>query len=186
VVAVNAVDNLAEGTSEGTEVGTAIAVDPDGDDLTLSLAPVEVAEGEGRFDVDGDGTNAFEINEEGEITVADADDLDFDADIFADLADNEQPSLTFNVVATEDTDQELTGQDQVTIGLFEQPEGANIDIDGNGEVTGLTDGILIARSLIGFGDVDLVSGNVFGDGATRTEANEINTFVDGLEQSSIG
>ena len=64
-------------------------------------------------------------------------------------------------------------------------DNLTIDIDGNGSVTGFTDGILLTRSLVGFGNVDLVAGNVFGEGATRTEADDINLLVQGLVESSI-
>lgn len=58
----------------GTAVGTLTAVDPDADDvLTFALT-------EGNPDLDGDGTNGFGIDPTtGEITVTDADDLDFAA-----------------------------------------------------------------------------------------------------------
>ncbi|WP_224410792.1 choice-of-anchor I family protein [Oscillatoria salina] len=64
---------VAENSAVGTVVGTVTATDPDVDDtLTYEIT-------DGNLDPDGDGVDAFAIDADtGEITVADADDLDFE------------------------------------------------------------------------------------------------------------
>jgi hypothetical protein len=57
------------------------------------------------------------------------------------------------------------------------PHNEMLDVDGNGIAQGSTDGILIARYLFGFSGDTLING-VIGSGATRTTANEIETFLD--------
>ncbi|MFP4253827.1 MAG: cadherin repeat domain-containing protein, partial [Halothece sp.] len=61
-----------ENSAVDTVVGTVAASDPDEDELTFAIAS-------GNDDVDDDGNPAFNINEQGEILVNDADDLDFEA-----------------------------------------------------------------------------------------------------------
>ena len=53
------------------------------------------------------------------------------------------------------------------------------DIDGNGVVDALTDGILVIRYLLGFNDADLIA-DVIGTGATRTTAADIRTYIESL------
>jgi hypothetical protein len=52
----------------------------------------------------------------------------------------------------------------------------SLDIDGNGEVDALTDGLLVLRYLFGFRDATLINGAI-GSGATRTTADEIETYI---------
>lgn len=57
----------------------------------------------------------------------------------------------------------------------------SLDIDSNGSVDPITDGILILRHLWGLADDDLIAG-ALGDGANRTDPNEISQFLeDNLE-----
>ena len=141
------------------EVGDPIqATDPEGDTLTFAITS-------------GNETGAFAINNDGNnngiITVNDAAEIGNDGDVF---------DLTVEI-DDGSNDPVTTG---VTVNVSAAPT-ANIDVDDNGEITGFTDGILLARALVGFGDANLVAGNVFGPGANRTEAADINTFVDQLE-----
>jgi 1,4-alpha-glucan branching enzyme len=70
---------------------------------------------------------------------------------------------------------------------LETAKGSFGDIDGNGVVDALTDGILLIRSLFGFSGDALISGAVgdsttagaVGD-ATRTTAAEIQTYIDSM------
>tara|TARA_B110000977_G_scaffold27940_1_gene35616 strand:+ start:1257 stop:4331 length:3075 start_codon:yes stop_codon:yes gene_type:complete len=57
--------------------------------------------------------------------------------------------------------------------------GAIIDIDGNGQVDALTDGLLILRYLFGLEGDTLTSGVVASD-ATRTSAKDIEAYLDTL------
>jgi hypothetical protein len=53
-----------------------------------------------------------------------------------------------------------------------------LDVDGNGIAEPLTDGRIIFRYLSQFSGAQLVAGNVFGVGATRTTADAITAFLD--------
>jgi hypothetical protein len=147
VVTANVVDNIAENSSVGTRIGTALAVNPDDPEADLDFAL------EGDLDVDGDGTNAFEISEDGVITVADAGDLNFEADFFA---DQDEPSLTFAVTATQTNEDPLTGSSStVTVNLIDvepedgEPTDFDLDVDGSGQANGAVDGLNILRVLFG-------------------------------------
>ena len=52
----------------------------------------------------------------------------------------------------------------------------SLDIDGNGSVEPLSDGLLILRYLFGFRDATLITGAI-GSGATRTTAPEIEAYL---------
>ena len=54
-----------------------------------------------------------------------------------------------------------------------------LDIDGNGQVDALTDGLLIMRYLFGLRDASLITGAV-GPGATRTTAFDLETSLSGF------
>ncbi len=57
-----------------------------------------------------------------------------------------------------------------------------LDIDGNGEVDALSDGLLIVRHLFGFEGDSLINGAVAAD-ATRTTVSEIESFLNASETS---
>jgi hypothetical protein len=173
-VAAN-VNDISENTPqetfspEGAFVGQALAVDPDDEAEGFEWA----IDGD-NLDVDGDGNDAFAIDGEGEITVNDPDDLDFE----------EQESFTFNVEATEvGVADPLTGQTEVTVGLRDRAEalGTSLNVDGgsvNGDPTdALTDGILTFRYLQGTPADLLTQGDVLADDAERTEGQGIFDFL---------
>ena len=56
-----------------------------------------------------------------------------------------------------------------------------LDIDDNGEVKSLTDGLLVLRYLFGFRGLSLIDGSI-GNNATRIQANEIEDYVESLVQ----
>ncbi len=62
---------------------------------------------------------------------------------------------------------------------FSEP-GLNIDIDGNGEIGALSDGLLIVRSLFGFTGDSLISNAIDLENAIRTTAPEIEAFIDSI------
>lgn len=51
-----------------------------------------------------------------------------------------------------------------------------LDVDGNGSVTPLTDGLLLLRYLFGFRDDALIN-NAVGDGATRTNGEKLGLYI---------
>jgi hypothetical protein len=55
-----------------------------------------------------------------------------------------------------------------------------LDVDGNGSLSALEDGVLILRSLFGFTGETLISGAV-GVGCTRCTAEEIGTYLSSIE-----
>lgn len=55
--------------------------------------------------------------------------------------------------------------------------GRGFDVDGSGEATPLTDGIIITRYMFGFRGEDLLAGDVLGGDATRTDPGAIVDFI---------
>ena len=60
---------------------------------------------------------------------------------------------------------------------------SELDIDGSGDVTALTDGLLLIRYLFGFSGDSLISGAV-GTNATRTTSTEIQDYIKARVTSS--
>ena len=54
--------------------------------------------------------------------------------------------------------------------------GGRLDVDGNGEVDPLTDGVLITRYLFGFRGASLIAGAV-GHGCSRCTAGAIESYL---------
>ena len=59
---------------------------------------------------------------------------------------------------------------------------SNLDIDGDGDISALTDGLLILRNLFGLEGEPLVS-SVIGDQATRSSAEAIVDYINGIKDS---
>jgi hypothetical protein len=72
-------------------------------------------------------------------------------------------------------------QDGSFYGVFGQrfAEPATLDVDANGSIQPLIDGLLVLRALFGFTGASLTSGAV-GNGCTRCDAGAIETYLDGL------
>ena len=70
-------------------------------------------------------------------------------------------------------------RDAAEIVAFLQGCGADLDIDGDGMVQPLTDGLLFLRYLFGFRDGVLLAGAV-GEDCTRCSATEIESYIDSL------
>ena len=122
---------------------------------------------EGSFDFDGNGT--YDALTDGLLFLRYA--FDFTGS-----------DVTDGVVAN---DSSMTNAE--ILASLETAKGSFGDIDGNGVVDALTDGILLIRSLFGFSGDALISGAVgdstttgaVGD-ATRTTAAEIQTYIDSM------
>ncbi|PNW58873.1 UNVERIFIED_CONTAM: hypothetical protein BEN50_05785 [Euhalothece sp. KZN 001] len=142
--------SLEENSSDGTSVGTLTANDPDGDTLSYSIVD----------------SSEFSINDQGEITVADSSALDFETN----------PSFAFDV---EVSDGNLTDTASVAIDLENQinENGFTYDVDQNGEIDGLTDGILIIRHLFGVDGPELTDGAI-AENAQRTNPDAIANYLD--------
>jgi hypothetical protein len=70
-------------------------------------------------------------------------------------------------------------RDAAAIVAFLDGCGADLDIDGDGMVLPLTDGILFLRYLFGFRGAPLVAGAV-GPACTRCTAEEIEAYIESL------
>ena len=60
--------------------------------------------------------------------------------------------------------------------VSEPPVSMVFDIDGNGSIDALTDGLMLIKYLFGFRDINLISGSL-GSGATRTIASDVETYI---------
>ena len=74
-------------------------------------------------------------------------------------------------------DAQVTSPQEIASKL--QSLGTDLDIDQDGEVNALTDGLLILRFLFGLSDNSLVS-NVLGQNAQRTSASDIASYLESL------
>ena len=59
---------------------------------------------------------------------------------------------------------------------------SSLDIDGNGDISALTDGLLILRNLFGLEGETLIS-DVIGDQSTRSSANAIIDYINSIKDS---
>ena len=59
---------------------------------------------------------------------------------------------------------------------------SSLDIDGNGDISALTDGLLILRNLFGLEGGTLIS-DVIGDQSTRSQANAIIDYINSIKDS---
>ena len=84
----------------------------------------------------------------------------------------EADALVSNVVGIE-----AKRNDALTIAQYMDDNRTQFDIDGNGQVDALTDGILILRYMFTFRGNTLIANDVIGDNATRTTAAEIENVL---------
>ncbi|MEC4985303.1 MAG: choice-of-anchor I family protein [Oscillatoria sp. PMC 1068.18] len=107
---------VAENSAAGTVVGTVTATDSDAND------PLSYAITDGNLDSDGDGINAFAIDSEtGEITVADADELDFET----------TPNFALEVTVTDAAGLSDTGEINVNLTNVVEPVTLNSPSENN-------------------------------------------------------
>ncbi|AFZ51391.1 cadherin domain-containing protein [Dactylococcopsis salina] len=144
----------------GTVIGEVTATDPDEDELTFEIT-------EGNEDLDGDGEVAFTIDENGEITVNDTDDLDFES----------QNSFMFGVTVTDE--EGLTVTEMITVNLETEPEDPSVlsAVDdlvfgtSNNDTLNAADqnNLYTGNNQITFTGAgeDLVDGSIGGDGSNR-------------------
>lgn len=99
VISTGQVLTVAENSASGTIVGNVVATDPEGNNITAW------AINDGNLDIDGDGTQPFAISDTGQITVTDAEDLDFEA------------SSTFTLLVAATDENGAVGTQNVTVEL---------------------------------------------------------------------
>ena len=142
--------SILKSSAEGKMVGTVTATDSEGDDISYSI------EGD-IFAIDSDS---------GEITVADTTALQ--------ATDNETLEIA---VTASDGEAETTANVNVQLEEAVNETGFNYDVDGDGEIGNLTDGILIIRHLFGFTGEALTNG-ALGEQAQRTNPEAIKEYLD--------
>jgi hypothetical protein len=78
------------------------------------------------------------------------------------------------------------GQDGNGLGVFAQRfgEGIVLDIDGNGVIGALTDGLLVLRYLFGFSGAALASAAT-GSGCMRCDGASLKAYLDGLPPGTL-
>jgi hypothetical protein len=86
-------------------------------------------------------------------------------------------SLTFNALGPG-----ATRTDPAEIEQYLNDNRTWLDVDLDGQLNGLIDGVLIARYVFGYRGADLTNGSL-GCGATRTDPADIATYLDGCDVS---
>ena len=76
-------------------------------------------------------------------------------------------------------DPAATRTDSAAIVAYLTSIRAQLDVDGNGDQSALTDGVLLVRELFGFDNDALINGAV-GAAATRGSAASVRAYVQGL------
>jgi len=125
-------------------------------------------------DTDGDlMDDNWEIENFGNTTVRDGFD-DWDRDGYSDYWEYANGSDPLDGT----TESGGNGYDETTDDRAGTSESWSLDIDGNGEVSALTDGILVIRYLLGFpsGGATWIDGAV-ASGATRSSADHVEEYV---------
>lgn len=146
--------------------------------FTLNTVVHQVAAFSELADADNDGVpDLFDHD-------SDNDGVDDDADAFP-LDPNEQLDTDGDGIGnnadTDDDNDGVSDDDELLAGTdpldgFSSPLPDSLDIDGNGEVQALTDGVLLMRYLFGFSDIALVD-DALGTNATR-DASQIALFIE--------
>jgi len=168
-------------------VGNNADTDDDGDgvDDAFDAFPLDSSES---VDSDNDGTgNNGDTDDDGD-GVADINDLypldaryayDSDSDGMPDaweLLYGLNPNDASDATSDQDNDG-ATALEEFLAGTI--PSGAMLDIDGNGSVDALTDGLLVLRYLFGLTGDSLIAGVVAED-AKRTTADELEQYMEDL------
>jgi hypothetical protein len=134
---------------------TVVATDPEGEGVTFNITDGN--------DPDGNGTGAFAINDDGVITVADAEELP------------EQGVFNLTVQATDTSEEQVSSTEEVTINVT----AGNLDIGGNGDVD-QSDALLLQAQLFGTPGLIQAVSDDFNSAAPDTvtrSPDEIETFI---------
>ena len=76
------------------------------------------------------------------------------------------------------------GANNLDVSISSNADEITLDVDHNGEIDALTDGILIVRYLFGFAGEPLIQGAVGAD-ANRSSADEITAYLDGARDTLL-
>ncbi|MFP6796865.1 MAG: thrombospondin type 3 repeat-containing protein, partial [Pseudomonadales bacterium] len=150
--------------TDGDSVGNNADTDDDGDDVSDAQEALDGTDPLDRYDCDG--CFDFDIDMDGN-TAALTDGLLVLRHLFGFAGS----TLTDGAVGSS-----ATRSDADTIASYLDTNSGHVDIDGNGSVAALTDGLLLLRYLFGFDGATLIEGAVAAD-ATRTTAEAIKTYI---------
>ena len=67
--------------------------------------------------------------------------------------------------------------DSLVIAQFMDDNRDQFDVDGDGRIDALTDGVILLRYMFGFTGNALITNNVVSSGATRKTATEIELYI---------
>ena len=184
---------------EETLLNLTLGEDTDGDGVgdNADVFPEDATE---TVDTDGDGIgNTADTDDDGDQVTDDQEVMDgtdplnrydcstcfhFDIDVDGDTTALTDGLLVlrhlFGFAGTTLTDGALASSaarsDGETIVSYLNNNTENLDIDGDGSTTALTDGLLLLRYLFGFDGATLVDG-ALGDSATRETAEDIKSYI---------
>jgi hypothetical protein len=163
----------ADADSDGT--GDNADTDDDNDNVSDSqdVFPLDASEW---TDTDGDGTgNNADIDDDNDTVI---DTLDAFSLLATESIDTDGDGIGDNADTDDDGDGLLDSLDSFPLDSTNTPTNM-MDIDGNGQVDGLTDAMLVLRYVFGFSGESLIDG-VVADNATRTSAAEIEAHLESL------
>lgn len=163
----------ADADSDGT--GDNADTDDDNDNVsdTLDAFPFDASEW---TDTDGDGTGNNADTDDDNDTVIDS--LDAFSLLATESVDTDGDGIGDNADIDDDGDGVLDSLDSFPLDSTNTPTNI-MDIDGNGQVDGLTDAMLVLRYIFGFSGETLIDG-ALGDNATRTSAAEIEAHLESM------
>jgi len=128
------------------------------------------------LDHDGDGVGNNADTDDDNDGVADTlDAFPLDAN---EALDSDGDGVGNNADSDDDNDGIMDSLDRFSLTPYDQSQKL-LDIDGNGQLSALTDGLIILRYAFGFTGDDLIDGAI-ADGATRTSSEEIEAYLDTL------
>jgi beta-glucanase (GH16 family) len=163
----------ADADSDGT--GDNADTDDDNDNVSDSLDafPFDASEW---ADTDGDSIGNNADTDDDNDTVIDS--LDAFSLIATESVDTDGDGIGDNADTDDDGDGVLDSLDSYPLDADNQPLSL-MDIDGNGQVDGLTDAMLVLRYVFGFTGEALINGAV-ADDATRSSVAEIEAHLESL------
>lgn len=139
--------------------------------LTLDAFPLDASE---TLDSDGDGIGDNADTDDDNDGVDDAiDHFPYDAD---ETVDTDSDGIGNNADSDDDADGIVDSLDRFPLTPYDQAQKL-LDIDANGQVDALTDGLVILRYIFGYSGDDLISGAVAED-AARTSSAEIEAYLE--------
>ena len=156
-------------------IGNNADIDDDNDGIAdnLDLFPLDASE---TLDHDGDGVGNNADTDDDNDGIADSLDV-FPLDA-SEALDSDGDGVGNNADSDDDNDGIMDSLDRFSLTPYDQSQKL-LDIDGNGQLSALTDGLIILRYAFGFTGDDLIDGAI-ADGATRTSSEEIEAYLDTL------